>query len=279
MRAGLQQHTPDKSLAKSLHKVTLGEKLTLRTVEELESEGAGPETLAALDQLLDSSAARPDSTAVPPFKSPPRPSIEEQKEFFHRIDLNAMHYTASLPDFICTEVVHRYQMIPARPPGAPMRRGQSSGPVVGVGYWQAKDTLTVKLSYFENHEKYQLTLVNGHKTKESYESTGGAISEGDFGSMLLEIFAPDSRTRFQWDHWTHLRKRLTRVYAYRTSRDRSHYRIGVGETPKERRTVVAGRRGFVYADDETAMVMRVTGEADEIPLGFPVTAPGHHVGL
>ena len=83
----------------------------------------------------------------------------------------------------------------------------------------AKDVLTVKLSYFDNREKYELILVNGKKTKETYEYSGGAISEGDFGSTLLDLFDPDERTIFQWDHWTHLRKRLTQVYAYRTSRD------------------------------------------------------------
>jgi hypothetical protein len=272
VRAAISQHTPDKSLAKTLHKVTLAEKLDLRAIEELESEGAGPEAVAALESLLESSASKPLPTAIPPFKSPARPSVEEQREFFHKVNVNAMSYSRSLPDFICTEVVHRYQKIPAPTPGAPQRRGGSVTPQIGAGYWVSKDVLSVKLSYFENREKYELTLVNGRKTKETYESSGGAISEGDFGSVLLEVFSRESATKFQWDHWTHLRKRLTRVYAYRTSRDRSHYRIGVGQTPDERRVVVAGRRGFVYADDETGMVMRITGEATEIPLGFPITA-------
>jgi hypothetical protein len=271
VRSGIRQHAPDKSLAKSVARQTLGAQLDLRTIEELESEGAGPETVAALDELRDKSAALPASTETPAFQSPARPSVDEQKEYFHKIDVNAMHYTFSLPDFICTEMVHRYQMTLARPPGSPMRRGQSLPPV-GAGYWLSKDVLTVKLSYFENREKYQLILVNGHKTRDDYESSGGAISEGDFGSTLLEIFSPDSATKFQWDHWTHLRKRLTRVYSFRTSRERSHARIGVGDTAKDRHTVIIGRHGFIYADDETAMVMRIAAEADSIPLGFPITA-------
>ncbi len=271
VRSAIRQQSPDKTLARSLHKITLGERLDLRTIEELESEGAGPESVAALELLLDASAKRPAFTAPPPFPSPAHPSVDEQKEFFHKINVNAVRYAASLPDFICTEVIHRYQMIPARQAGAAPRRG-GSGPVLGEGFWMAKDVLTVKLSYFENREKYDLTLVNGKKARVNYESTGGAISEGDFGSTLLEVFSRESATKFQWDHWTHLRKRVTRVYAYHTSRDRSHYRIGVGDTSAERRTVVAGRRGFIYADDETGMVMRITGEAESIPLGFPVTA-------
>ncbi len=270
VRTGLQQHTPDKSLAKSIHKLTLGEKMNLRVVEELESEGAGPESVAALDALLDASQKKPEPTTLPPFQSPARPTVEEQKQFFHLLNVNAMHYTASLPDFICTQIVRRYQLTPALPPGADRRRGQPPSPI-GAGFWIPTDVLTVKLSYLDNHENYQLILVNGKKTKGTYETSGGAISEGDFGSTLLEIFSPESGTKFQWDHWTHLRKRLTRVYAFRTDRDRSHYKIGYAQPSGERKTVIAGRRGFIYADDTTQMVMRIVGHATEIPLGFPVT--------
>jgi hypothetical protein len=270
VRVGIRDHTPDKALAKSLRKLTLSEKLDLRTIEELESEGASPEALDAMEALLEKSATQLSPKEIPPFAVPARPSIEEQKEFFHRVNVNAIHYSASLPNFICNEVIHRYQMVPPHPPG--MDRRGPSPQTIGIGAWIAKDVLTVKLSYFENREKYELTLVNGRKTRDSYESSGGAISEGDFGSILLEIFSPESGTKFVWDHWTHLRKRLTRVYSYRTSRERSHYRIGVGDRAEQRRMVVAGRHGFVYADDATGMIMRITGEADSIPLGFPVTA-------
>src|SRR5579859_2796501 len=69
VRTAIRQHTPDKSLAKSIHRLTLSEKLDMRTVEELESEGAGPESVAELEWLLDASAGRPVSTAKPPFTS------------------------------------------------------------------------------------------------------------------------------------------------------------------------------------------------------------------
>jgi hypothetical protein len=253
VRSAIRQHKSDKSVARSLRKLQMGERMSLRLIEELESEGAGPETVAALEFLLENSVSRTPSTATLPFTVPPRPSVEEQKSFFRKLNVNALHYSNNLPNFICTEIVHRYELPPARVS------------------WVPTDVLTVKLTYFGNHEKYELTLVNGRKTNKSYESSGGALAEGDFGSILLEIFAPSSATTFQWDHWTHLRNRLTRVYAYRTRREKSNYRISVGDRNDPRRTVVVGRRGFVYADDETGMVMRISGEAESIPDWFPVT--------
>ena len=278
VRSSMAGRASDKSLARSVHKLTLSQRLDLRTMEELESEGAGPETLGALEYLYEKFASRPPSTDTPPFKIPARPSVDQQRSVFHEIDLNAIHYTRSLPNFICTEIVHRYRHVQPRrtlPTRGPTRGANPVRPdddLDGAGSWTPFDVLRVKLSYFENREKYELTLVNGRQTRATYESTGGAISEGDFGSVMLEIFSPDSGTKFQWDHWTHLRKRLTRVYSYRTARETSHYRIGVGENPGNRNIVIAGRRGFVYADAATNMVMRITGEAESIPLDFPVLA-------
>lgn len=261
VQSGIQQRKSDKSVAKSIRKLALSEKLDERTVEELESEGAGPETVASLEYLRQASRGNPASTKPSLFPAPPWPSTEEQKAFFRFINTNAVHYSASLPDFICTEVVKRFVL-----PRQAMLAAPKSIPA-----WQSKDVLTVKLSYFDNREKYELTLVNGRKTGRDYEASGGAISEGDFGSTLLEIFAPSSATEFRFDHWTHLRKRPTRVYAYRTLREHSHYKMAVGDRPDERHTIIAGRHGFLYADDETHMVMRITGEAESIPPGFPVT--------
>ena len=257
VRSAIQLHTPDQSLAKTLSKLTLSQKLDPVMIEELQSEGAGQEAVAALDRLRETSAGLPVDSETTAFQFPARPSIEEQTRFFHSLSSSALHYTATLPDFICTETVRRYTALLRPPPETA---------------WKPEDVLTVKLTYFGNKEKYELTLVNGDKTTRGYESAGGALSEGDFGTQLLEIFSQDTETKFQWDHWTRLRNRLTQVYSYRTLLEHSHYRLAVGMKPNDRRTAATGRHGFVYADNETHMVMRVVGEADSIPSGFPVKA-------
>ena len=91
VRAAVHQHTADKSFAKSLSKVTLSQRLELRTIEELESQGAGPETVAVLYDLREISASRPAANAEPLFPPPPAPTVEEQKAAFRQISSNALH--------------------------------------------------------------------------------------------------------------------------------------------------------------------------------------------
>jgi hypothetical protein len=272
VQSAVRQRAPDRSLAKTLDKLTLSEKLDLTTIEQLQSEGAGADAVAALDHLREISAWLPAAPDAPAFQVPPRPSIDEQTKFFRLVSANALHYTAGLPDFICTETVRRFTQPLHTSPGV-MTALRPYPKLPPAEVWTPQDVLTVRLTYFDNVEKYDLTLVNGRKTGRNYELSGGAISKGDFGTTLLEIFAPDRETKFQWDHWTHLRKRLTQVYSYRTLRERSHHNIvAVGVRPGDRDTIVAGRHGFIYADSETHHVMRITGEAESIQPGFPVTA-------
>jgi hypothetical protein len=275
VRSAMRMKKSDKELAKSLRKLVLEQRLEDRVIEELQSEGAGPGAVEEMIYLRDASARMPAPEPVPIFTSPPRPSIDEQKRFFRQVAANAFQYTRKLPDFICTQMVHRYTMGPVLSPDLLSATRPARGSLASQQMqtrWESKDTLTVKLTYFGNQEKYELIAVNGKKAKTTFESVGGAISEGEFGSTLLEVFALESGSQFRWDHWTHLRKRLTRVYSFTGSQEKSHYRIGTIDNLTDQHSIIVGRHGFVYADDETGMVMRIYVEADSIPHGYPVRA-------
>ena len=253
VRANLARKVDDRTLAKTLDKLTLNQKIDLTVIEELQSEGLGLEASQALERLRLASDSLHLDPELQLYAFPPKPSIEEQKRFFRSLSHNALNYTKSLPDFLCTESIER-----------------STSPL-GGDRWKRKDVLTVKLTYFGNREKYELTAVNGHKSGADYEGTGGAISEGEFGSQLLELFSPDTKTVFQWQRWTRFQGRLTQVFSFRTPRETSHYKVAVRAANNSRVTTTAGRHGFIYVDDETQMVLRVTGSAD-MPFGFPVIA-------
>jgi hypothetical protein len=251
VRAGLARNHGDSQTAKNLRKIKLRERLDDRTVETLESEGAGPETMSQLLLLRDRSSALPPP-AAPAIEEPPAPTAAEQQRIWNAAHENAIGYTDSLPDFICNEVVRRYT--------DPNERGG----------WRLADTLVLKLTYFDRQEDYKLVSINNRSTRLSYEQVGGAITEGEFGSMLAAVFALKSRTNRSWDHWTTLRKRPTHVYAFSIAAANSDYRITSGTSAGDEEKVAAGQRGFVYIDDASRMVVRIAADAYGLPPDFPV---------
>jgi hypothetical protein len=251
VRAELQRSHSDSRVAKDLRKVRLMERLDDRTIETLQSEGAGPETVAELLLLRDRSSRLP-RPATPAIAEPPAPSAAEQVQIWNAAHENANVYTDSLPDFICSEVVRRYV--------DPNDRGE----------WRQADTLVLKLTYFERREEYKLMTVNNHSTGLSYEQMRGAITEGEFGSMLAAIFALHSRTNRSWDHWTLLRSRPTHVYSFAISAANSDYQITSGTSRRDEERVRVGQHGYVYIDEATKMVVRVTAVADDFPRDFSV---------
>jgi len=252
LRAAIARNEPDGQIAKYLRKVKLSQSLDETTIEQLESAGVGPKGVEALEDLRDASRSLPPPRdAVPGFELPGPPPLDDLRRTLAETRKLALGYTQTLPDFICNENVRRY----LDPKGADA--------------WKETDTLTLKLSYYQQKEDYQLVSVNGRATGKSYESAGGATSKGEFGSMLLEVFDPDAAAVFRWDHWTTLRKRRAIVFSYRIGVAKSHYKImyqGLGE----RLTVVAGQHGYAYVDPDTNIVLRLTRDADNLPATFPI---------
>ena len=251
VRSAIEHKRADAQVAKALHKMDLIERLDDRVVEELESAGAGPMTVVELERLQTASQHLKKPSVPPQFASPPEPSPQEQAGVIEEARKIALDYSSKLPDFICTEVVSRY-MDPS-----------------GKDSWKLRDTLTVDLSFFKQHEKYKLVMINNRPTDKSFESAGGQVSEGEFGSLLGAVFLPASKTDFVWDHWTTLRKRPAHVYFFRITIFDSNFTL-VFRTKVGTEKTVAGARGFVYVDRDTHMVMRIAREAESMPRDFPV---------
>ncbi|HTS26779.1 MAG TPA: hypothetical protein VMH81_12965 [Bryobacteraceae bacterium] len=249
VRTALRGKQTDRQTARSLRKWKLSESLDARAVEELESDGAGPATVAELERLRLASAALPKPATAPAFDSPPVPAPQEQSRIVEEARAIALTYTDSLPNFIAIESVRRY--------------------TGDHGSWRLKDTLHIKLSYFEKAEDYAVMTVNGRPSNLAYEAIGGTISEGEFGSMLREVFEPRSRAELHWDHWTRLRGRPAHVYSFRVRPEHSRYTMAYGNS-SGRHTITAGQHGFVYVDAETRQIVRIASEADSIPEDFLV---------
>ena len=244
----------DEKLAKALHKLNLVEQLDQHVMEELESRFPGAKTSEELQRLHDESTSLKEPENLPNFPSPVQPDYPERRRVLLEAGKYALSYSTSMPDFICTETVRRYETW------------------YGRTAWDLKDTLLLRLSYFDKVEDYKLASVNGHPTKLTYEDLRGAITEGEFASMLMNVFAPSAKTEFFWDHWTTLRGRPAHVFRFVIKQENSHYRMDFGMEGLTRQSAVAGQHGFLYVDRDSGRVVRVISEADSLPADFPVTS-------
>jgi hypothetical protein len=176
---------------------------------------------------------------------------EEQTKLIEEARHEALQYSVSLPNFLCTEIVTRVED----------PRGDNR--------WRAIDTLTVKLSYFGHQEDYKLMAVNGKPTVLDYLNAGGALTTGEFGSRLVALFIPESKAVFEWKGWAHVRGRSAAVFRYRIAKENSSFRIQVGTVREGPNSIIVGYRGEVAIDRETHRVLRITA-VSEIPMGFPI---------
>jgi hypothetical protein len=255
MHSAAVQKNSDKDIAAYLATVKLTERLDDRTIEQLQSTGAlGPRTLHALWSLRDRSKDLPEpKPAVPAEPKPvtPPPSSEDQGKILDTVRDYALAYTQNLPDFICTEVVKR-AVAPRVPAG-------------GDPAWRSQDTLTIKLSYFEQKEQYKLLLIDDRVTTKDYEAVGGAKAFGDFGSLMRGIFAPETEARFEWDGWATVRGQEAMVFSYKVEQSNSRYTIRY----EDGRHIIPAYSGRVWVDKKSE-VLRVTVKAENIPAAFPV---------
>jgi hypothetical protein len=253
LHSSIQMKLVDKQVANYVAKIHLAQKLDDKVIEQLQGDGLGPKTVAALRQLSIATASLPSAEIkkpTPPPPPPPPPSYDEQNQIITEAREYSLNYTKTLPDFICLQVTRRYY----DPNGADNYRNY--------------DTVMTKVSYFEQHEKYELMTVNNKfMTASSYESLGGTLSSGEFGSMLREIFEPKTDAEFHWLRWATLRGRRAHVYTYVVDQAHSQWSIE-DRTAHDRFS--PGYSGLVYVDRDTHAVVRVTLKAEGIPPTFPI---------
>ena len=185
-----------------------------------------------------------------------RPSGQDTAALVEKARQKALAYTQSLPDFVATEVLHRYS--------GSMGRGYGGNPI---------DTLTIQLRYLHHKEDHKLMLVDGKPAGRTFETLEGTVSSGEFGATLSAIFDPATETAFHWQNWKNLRGRRVAVLGYEVTGAQSHYRLG---TTADGRTVSAdaGYHGVLEIDSETGEVLRLEYVADHVPESLHLTYAG-----
>jgi hypothetical protein len=256
-----QKTMTDKQLAEFLSKVKLTEKLEPRVIEDLQALGVGPLTMKALEKLRLESQSLTSSTVtqVLPDEPIPPPSAMEQGAILDDVRNYVENYDKNLPDFICTEVEHRL--------AAPKPGGKYGGRPGSEPSYTEQDTVTNRVSYFNQKEEKKIILVNNRPTQTSYENLGGSTSTGDFGTMLHDLFGRRAQAHFEWNRWATLRGRLTMVFSFRVMQQNSNFSIAVKDLKQE---IIAGYTGEVFVDKDTHQVTRLFEVAENIPIDFAI---------
>ena len=184
---------------------------------------------------------------------PSEPDSAQQKQVLADGTAYALNYDQNLPNFICTQTTQRFV------------------DYTGKSGFRSVDLIVERLTYFEHHEQYKVFMVNGESSNVSHHDLGGAISSGEFGSVMKGIFWPQANTQFTWERFYTLRGRRMHVYSYRVQTAGSDYHIVV---PLKKLDLVTSYHGLIFIDEKKHFVHRITLHADGIPADFPVQEVG-----
>ena len=254
LQSSIQQGLSDKEVSKYLKNKKLDFALSDRVIEQFIGWGIGPRTLNVLRSMkpLTQGLAAPtiEKPEPPKYRQPPPPSEDEQARIIDEARRTALEYTDGLPDFVCLQITRRY----LDPSGLEMD-------------WLKYDEIKTRVSYFENHENYEVLSVNNRVTGRSMHDLGGATSTGEFGSMLAQLFEPATAARFKWARHSLLRRRHVYVFHFQVPRLRSRWSLNYQPT---REVIITGYQGLVYVDKEDERVLRIAMSSYDIPADFPI---------
>jgi hypothetical protein len=180
----------------------------------------------------------------------------------------AMRYTHALPDFICTQITHRAitKSLDGNLGTGVSGRSTIAAMANSVGF--SSDIIEEQLTYVGGKESYEVLTVNGKKAKNAdHMQFQGATSEGEFGSLLVEVFDPGSHTAFTWSHVANVHGRHAWVYEFVVPKEAGTSVIA-RDSDKE---IIVSISGQVSIDPETSEVLQISSKLD-LPSNFPIRA-------
>ncbi len=212
------------------------------------------------DALLRRTLEEAERRRVNPIGTAP-PSAAEAAEVLARAQAAALESSQTIPDFMVKQLVTRSE---AR------ERTQN---------WRVRDRLTVAVSYRESAggEQYKLLAINGlpegtgESERSTYEQAGGSTTTGEFASLLIRLFVPESEAEFKPVDTDTLRGRRTVVYEFSIKKDKARNKlIYGGQGSSARRETLTGLRGRVWIDRELYRVLRAEYTTTEVEPDFPI---------
>lgn len=171
--------------------------------------------------------------------------VDKDEDLIERARVAAFEFNDKLPDFICDEVVQRYESKTRKPE------------------WKLKDRVQVELTYSGGKEDYRNVRVNGKRLKKGSPEDSGTWSTGEFGTLLVDIMSSSTDARFKPRGQESMAAGLkAQVFDFSVVQPNSHWTIRYGHAVKPAYT------GSLWIDPETARVLRIEMSSRQLPVNY-----------
>ncbi len=166
-------------------------------------------------------------------------------DLIRRASDTALDFTDTLPNYVCQELMSRYE--------------STTKPVS----WHALDVVGMEVLYQGGKEDYRKLTLNGRPVNKKIDEMGGAWSTGEFGTVLIDLFAPQTAADFRYKSDSRVAGILTKEYTFNVTHANSHWTIHMGSQQYD-----PAYKGSVWIDPKTARVMRIEMQAYGFPSDF-----------
>jgi hypothetical protein len=172
---------------------------------------------------------------------------DDAAELIERARKAAFEFNDKLPDFICDQVVRRFESKSLKPD------------------WKLKDRIQVELTYAGGREDYRNVRVNGKRLKKGSPEDSGTWSTGEFGTVLVDIVASNTDATFKPRKQDSVAAGMkARVFDFSVLQPNSHWTIRLG------RAVKPAYQGSLWIELETARVLRIEMNTHQLPADYEV---------
>ncbi|HUQ92479.1 MAG TPA: hypothetical protein VM120_12435 [Bryobacteraceae bacterium] len=165
-----------------------------------------------------------------------------------KVSLRAATYSENLPNFICEQLIRRYQS----------------------GYtrhdWKLQDTVQIDVMYVDGKENYKNYRRNSKPVKLEDAQRTGTWSAGEYGSVLQDILSPATNAKFRYRKLDTIGGVETEVHEYVVEKANSHWDVKFGGQSTKPKY-----RGAIWVNPKDLMVRRIEMEALELEPSYPVS--------
>jgi hypothetical protein len=158
----------------------------------------------------------------------------------------AFQFSQKLPNFRCRESMSRFT-----------QRGREQKTPL--------DLVSAEIIYEDGRESYRDVKIDNRPANKPLEDIDGSWSTGEFASMLVELFHPDTRAQFQAGGVSTISGFSARTYDFQVEKENSHWMLHAGS-----QSLAAAYKGSVWLDPNSARTLRIEMQARNLPSDFPM---------